>query len=103
MSAELLNPLLAQLGFGGTTGFIVGFAFKKMMKIIIVLIGLFFVALQYLAYIDFIEIRYDRLGQAAQGWLAGFQGELSALTLITANIPFAATFTVGFWLGFKMS
>lgn len=101
LSADFLNELLIQLGFGGGAGFIVGFAFKKMMKTILVLIGLFFLALQYLDYVGFIELHYDRLVQAAQGWVSTFQGNLSALTFLTANIPLAGGFAVGFSLGFK--
>ena len=101
LSADFLNELLIQLGFGGGAGFIVGFAFKKMMKMIIVLIGLFFLALQYLDYVGFIELHYEKLVQAAQGWVTTFQGDLSALSFLTANIPLAGGFVAGFGLGYK--
>ncbi|MEM3736626.1 MAG: FUN14 domain-containing protein [Candidatus Bathyarchaeia archaeon] len=101
LNADYINPLIAQLGFGGSVGFIVGFALKKIMKIFIVLVGVFFVALQYLAYIGFIEIKYEKFAEAAEGWLATFQGELSALSILAANIPFVGSFIVGLALGLK--
>jgi len=52
---DVYSQLLTQLGFGGVSGLIVGFAFKKLLKIFLVLGGLFFATLQYLAYIDWIE------------------------------------------------
>ena len=47
MSA-IISPLVYQLGIGGVGGFIVGFVIKKISKLIILLIGLFLIALVYL-------------------------------------------------------
>lgn len=102
MSAEILNPALFQLGFGGFAGFVVGYAFKKMVKMLLVLVGLFFVALQYLAYTGFIEINYDKIMQSLQGLTKLFEGGFSLPAFLTANIPFTASFTAGFGIGLKM-
>jgi uncharacterized membrane protein (Fun14 family) len=83
-------------------GFIVGYALKKISKLIVVLIGLFFLVLLYLGYSGIISINYDKLleaignglglgGQAAQ-WLIG----------IISVLPFVGSFALGFLFGFKM-
>ncbi len=47
--SDLWTPLVGEIGMGGVGGFLVGFAVKKAAKIIAVIIGLFFLSLQYLA------------------------------------------------------
>jgi uncharacterized membrane protein (Fun14 family) len=37
--SEVVSPLVFQLGVGGVGGFIVGFALKKLSKLVLVLIG----------------------------------------------------------------
>lgn len=103
MSFEMLTPFATQLGFGGLSGLAVGYAFKKLLKILVVLVGLFFVALMYLAYVDFIEINYDKISSAFQGLISSLQsGSFDLPAFITGNVPFAGSFVVGFGIGFKM-
>jgi len=99
LSSELLGPLTTQLGVGGIGGFIVGFALKKIAKLVAILLGLLFVGLQYLAYIGIIQINYDRLIEYAQN-LVGSAGQFSIPSFLIANIPFAGAFVAGFALGF---
>jgi uncharacterized membrane protein (Fun14 family) len=100
--SEILSPLAYQLGIGGIGGFVVGYAFKKISKLIIVLIGLFIIALLYLGTSGIININYQRLFDAlanslglareAAGWLIG----------LISLLPFLGSFIVGFLLGFKL-
>jgi uncharacterized membrane protein (Fun14 family) len=99
---EILTPLLTQLGVGGVAGLCVGFALKKLGKIVAFIIGLAFIGLELLAYKGIININYDALQQ----WGAELIGQVGALegvmTLIIANLPFAASFIVGFAIGVKI-
>jgi len=100
--SEILSPLTYQLGIGGIGGFVVGYAFKKISKLIIVLIGLFIVALLYLGTSGIININYDRLKDAMAGWL-GLVGEATGWLIgLISLIPFMGSFIVGFLLGFKL-
>jgi uncharacterized membrane protein (Fun14 family) len=47
-AATNLTPLLSTIGFGGIIGFLIGFTLKKVMKILAIVAGVFFVALLYL-------------------------------------------------------
>jgi len=96
-----INLLFAQLGMGGVAGFVVGFAFKKMLKMLLILVGVFFAILQYLAYVGLITINYDRMFQSMQGFTKVFEGGFNLPAFLTTNIPLAGTFVVGFGLGFK--
>ena len=46
--SETLAPIVYQLGLGGTSGFVVGYAIKKMVKLVAVIAGIFFLILMYL-------------------------------------------------------
>jgi len=99
--SEVFAPILFQLGAGGILGFIVGYAIKKVLKILAVVAGLFALALIYLAYIDIISVNYGKLTEAIERLLSGL-GEASQLVSpIVANLPFAGSFLVGAALGLK--
>lgn len=100
--SEVLSPVIFQLGVGGVGGFIVGYALKKLSKLLLVLFGLFVVALIYLGVRGIISINYEALftaigelvgaASAASSWLIG------AISLL----PFAGSFVAGFLLGLKL-
>ena len=100
--SEILSPLVFQLGVGGIGGFIIGYAVKKISKIIAVIIGLFVIALLYLSTSGIISINYGALWDAMGGWLGGAGQAASWLVSVISLIPFAGTFIVGFLLGFKL-
>ena len=102
ISMELLTPLVVQLGFGGLAGFVVGYALKKILKIVAVLIGIFILGLAYLDYVDLIDVHYDRLFEAFQKLAERLIGEGTAFTgILSTNIPAMGRFVVGLALGFK--
>jgi len=53
------------IGFGGVAGFLIGYAVKKAIKIMMIIIGLFFASLAYLNYQGIITINWDKLGSTA--------------------------------------
>jgi len=100
--SEVLSPLGYQLGIGGVGGFIAGYAFKKFMKIVAVIIGLFILALVYLGYEGYININYDALGEGVKSVLGGAGQAAEWIAPIIAHLPFAGAFGLAFFLGFKM-
>ena len=104
--SEVLTPIVYQLGTGGIAGFVVGYAIKKLAKIVAVIAGLFFLALTYLATVGVINVHYDKLTEMIEGLIGagngGMEGATQWLAPIIANLPFAGTFVVGFALGIKM-
>ncbi|MEM2127893.1 MAG: FUN14 domain-containing protein [Candidatus Bathyarchaeia archaeon] len=100
--SDLLAPLAFQVGAGGIAGFIVGYALKKLARLVAVIAGIFFVVLLYLSYIGIININYDKLIEALKGLTGQAGGAAGLVTPIVANLPFAATFMAGLGLGLKM-
>ena len=100
MSEEVVGPIITQIGMGGVSGFLVGYIAKKLAKIVAVLAGLAFIALQYLAYKGIIQLNYDKLLLYAQR-VVGRLPEEELLASILANIPFGGSFIVGLILGLR--
>ena len=99
---SFLSPLAYQFGVGGVGGFIAGYALKKLMKLVVVIIGLFILALVYLGYKGILSVNYDALGNSVSGAL-GLTGQAADLiTPIIAHLPFAGAFGLAFFLGFKI-
>lgn len=100
--SEVISPLVFQLGVGGVGGFIVGFALKKLSKLILFLTGLFIILLIYLSTQGIININYASLWSALSG-LVGLSGSaLSWIVGVISLIPFAGSFVAGFLIGLKV-
>jgi uncharacterized membrane protein (Fun14 family) len=56
-----IMPLVSTIGFGGIIGFLVGFALKRIMKILGVIAGVFFAALLYLESQHIVNVNWDKL------------------------------------------
>jgi len=100
--SELLPSVGFQLGAGGIGGFIVGYAVKKISKLVAVVIGLFLIALIYLGTQNIISINYDALWKAMADAFGLASSGFSWLVGIISLLPFAGSFVVGFLLGFKL-
>jgi uncharacterized membrane protein (Fun14 family) len=81
-------PFVSTVGFGGIAGFLVGFAIKRIMKILAVIAGVFFAALLYLESQHIVNVNWDKLQTISNS-------VLSTITTATTN----ATSTSGGGLG----
>lgn len=92
--------LLGTLGGGGIAGWCVGFTLKKVAKVVAIFLGVTFVTLQYLAYKNLITIDWGKFQSAVDKQYLEQAGE-GLMGFLTYNLPFAGSFLVGFWLGFR--
>ena len=65
-----IMPFVSTIGFGGIVGFLVGFALKRIMKILAVIAGVFFVALLYLESQHIVNVNWDKLQTISNGILS---------------------------------
>ncbi len=100
--SEIVTPIVYQLGAGGITGFVAGYAIKKITKLILIVIGVFVVILLYLGYTGIINVNYGKLADAVAGLVGKAGGAKDVLVAIIAHLPFAGSFLVGFFVGWKM-
>ena len=66
LSIENISPTLFSMGSGGLIGFLVGFAVKRVFKILAVIAGVFFGSLIYLQSQNLISVNWDRLQEMSQ-------------------------------------
>ena len=90
--------MIYQLGIGGTGGFLVGYATKKIAKIIAVFLGLYAASLLYLNHIGVITMNYERFMSVASASTTNIANFLASSL---GGLPFSAGFIGGFALGVK--
>jgi uncharacterized membrane protein (Fun14 family) len=100
--SEVISPLVFQLGVGGVGGFIVGFALKKLSKLILFLTGMFIILLIYLSTQGIININYASLWSALSGLVGLSSSAFSWIVGVISLIPFAGSFVAGFLIGLKV-
>jgi len=100
--SELISPIAYQIGVGGVGGFVVGYAVKKISKLVMILIGLAIITLLYLGASGILNINYDKLWEALSNFFV-FLGDTVSwfASLIVSVLPFMGSFIAGFLLGFR--
>jgi uncharacterized membrane protein (Fun14 family) len=97
-------PWVEQIGFGAVAGFVAGYAVKKIGKVVALVLGLLFIAVQLLAWSGFINVNWDVVQRQVDPLLTGesLQGTWRGLlALLTYNVPFAAAFVPAFIIGLR--
>ncbi|WP_048811347.1 FUN14 domain-containing protein [Thermococcus gammatolerans] len=93
-----INGMIGDLGVGGITGFITGYALKKFMKIVMTIIGAYILSLFWLQQKGVITINTEKLfnltGSVTSQVVSLGQKALGLL-------PGTGAFVAGFYLGFQ--
>ena len=85
-------PFVSTIGFGGIAGFLIGFALKRIMKILAVIAGVFFAALLYSESQHIVNVNWDKLQTISN----------SVLSIITTATTTNATSTTGGGVGLSI-
>ncbi len=97
--SEVIN-IVFQVGFGVLAGFVSGYAFKKLVKAILFLIGVAIIFIMYLNWQGYINVNYDILVSKIEEWIESISGQGNIIaSQIVANLPFAGSFLAGFAIG----
>ena len=100
--SELIPPVVYQLGVGAICGFIIGFAIKKAIKLLMIIAGFFLLILVYLGYSGVIAINFEKLLRAVGNLLSWGQQAADWLTIIISTLPLTGSFILGLIFGFKV-
>ncbi len=103
--SALLAKIGPELGFGGVAGAVVRYTAKKVTKLVALALGLVFIVLQGLVYLDVISVNWTAVQSGATHVWSDAHGVTladRAWAIISANLPFGAAFGAGFALGFKL-
>jgi len=120
MSIETFGPTAATLGSGFFVGILIGYALKKAIKVVAVIVGLFLAGLVYLQYHQVANINWNKLQTVSEGATTtlsnaiihlpgislGSSGDLHTATTSTSlamtsfGIPLTGSMSAGFTIGF---
>jgi uncharacterized membrane protein (Fun14 family) len=75
-----ITPLLGTIGFGGIAGFLIGFALKKIMKILAIIAGVFFAAVMYLQSQGILNIHWDKLQTVSEPMISILTNNITSTT-----------------------
>lgn len=106
MSLENISSGLFIAGSSGVAGFVIGYALKKIIKILAVIVGVFLGALIYLQSQQLMEINWDKLQFVSESVLLVISNAISSadqISTITGNlgIPLTGGLSGGLVLGFS--
>ena len=93
---DFLTQLVLSLGIGGLGGFLIGFATKKIVKILMVLSGLYLLSLFYLMQLEVIKINITKLLETSSSIIT------QIANFLLSTLPYlsiSGSFAVGFILG----
>jgi uncharacterized membrane protein (Fun14 family) len=118
---ESLGPTAATVGGGFFVGILIGYALKKVIKIVSVIVGLFLAGLAYLQYHQVASINWNKLQTVSEGAITTLSNAIiqipgfgdsshatatatSSLAMTSFGIPLtgssmSAGFTIGFMKG----
>jgi uncharacterized membrane protein (Fun14 family) len=97
---EALSPdTLKQMGFGATLGFMVGFTLKRILKLMILVVGLYVLSLLWLADAGVLNVRWEGLAQLIGGLFSSTEGFARSAV---RTLSFGGSFALGFALGMKV-
>jgi uncharacterized membrane protein (Fun14 family) len=106
LSSDVITPISAIVGGGFFGGLLLGYAIKKVVKIIAVIVGLFIAGLAYLQYQQIAAFDWNRIEVMASTAVGDITTYLSnsqdAAVLAMSNfcIPLTGSISAGFAVGF---
>jgi uncharacterized membrane protein (Fun14 family) len=105
MSAEALTSISATIGGGFIGGLLLGYALKKVVKLIAVVAGLFLVGLAYLQYQQIAYFDWDKIERMVTATFGNISGQISGqdiswFAFANLGIPLTSGMSAGLAVGF---
>jgi uncharacterized membrane protein (Fun14 family) len=114
---ESFGPTAATLGGGFFAGVLLGYALKKVIKLLAVIVGLFLAGLAYLQYHHIADINWNKLQTVSEGTITTFSNIIiqiqssadsshaaaatpSSLAMTSCGIPLTGSMSAGFAIRF---
>jgi uncharacterized membrane protein (Fun14 family) len=111
MNVDNFSSVAATICGGFFAGILIGYALKKVVKVVAIVVGLFFTGLAYLQYQQIVAINWNKVPQVSQnvvmtlanattqipGFNSGHQPDIS---ISNFGIPLTGSMSVGFTIGF---
>ena len=105
MNADTITSVSATIGGGFFAGILLGYALKKVVKLIAVVVGLFLAGLAYLQYQQLASFNWDKIegtiSTISNATTSTFNNyNIETLAMTNLGIPLASSMSAGFAIGF---
>jgi uncharacterized membrane protein (Fun14 family) len=105
MDNNTLSPFAATIGGGFLGGLLLGYALKKVVRLIAIIVGLIMTGLAYLQYQQIASINWDKIEGSITGLTSASinilnENSITPLTMSNFGIPLTSSMTSGFTVGF---
>ncbi len=113
---ESFGATAATMGGGFFVGILIGYALKKVIKIVAVIVGLFLAGLAYLQYHQIANINWNKIQTVSEGAITTLSNAIiqiqssgdshaaataySSLAMTSFGIPLTGSMSAGFTIGF---
>jgi uncharacterized membrane protein (Fun14 family) len=111
---DSFGPAAAAMGGGFFVGILIGYALKRVIKIVAVIVGLFLAGLAYLQSQQIASINWNKLQTVADGTITTISNAITqipgisvdshaataSLALSSFGIPLTGSMSAGFTIGF---
>jgi uncharacterized membrane protein (Fun14 family) len=113
---ENFGPVAATMGCGFFVGVLIGYALKKVIKIVAVIVGLFLAGLAYLQFNQIANINWNKLQTVSEGAITTLSNAIihipafddsshaaataSSFAMTSFGIPLTGSMSAGFTIGF---
>jgi uncharacterized membrane protein (Fun14 family) len=112
IGADTLYSSTAAVGGGFFAGILIGYALKKIVKVVAVVVGLFFAGVWYLQYQQIIDIKWAKFQAVSQNAVTTLvnattqipglnsSNHTTAFAFSNLGIPLTGSMSMGFAIGF---
>ena len=106
MNTDVITSASVTIGGGFFGGILLGYAMKKVLKLISVVVGLFIAGLAYLQYQQIASFDWNRIEEIATTMLGNITNQVSVYQdttlsgIATIGIPLTGGMSAGFAVGF---
>ena len=98
---EIALPYLSEGSFFALIGFALGYASKKIVKLMLIFLAIFFVAIQALSYGGVVTVDWSRAVQLLNDLILNLNENETIGQVLKDKIPTAGALGAGYWLGFR--
>lgn len=111
MKMDNFSSIAATIGGGFFAGILIGYALKKVVKVVAIVVGLFFAGLAYLQYQQIVAINWNRVPELSQNVVTTLanaptqipsfnSGHPADISISNFGIPLTGSMSVGLTIGF---
>jgi len=94
-------PYFTEASFFALIGFALGYASKKVLKLGLILLAVFFVGVQSLSYADVVSVDWGRAIELVNDFVLNLKENQSVTQVLKDRLPTVGGLGLGYWLGFR--